>query len=311
MPNNTIGSEFVHLSVIDLHFRATFNLAIETFYQTIYNRNCPPWSVVMTEGTPNCATRPATNALATVSAVISAIGIASGQCVKQSTHVSMYVKPFEDGNGPTVSRWIWSNRVSSVAKVENEVTVCRCIFNLWHCRHIRAHLLTSEFMFGHTNHAVTWRCVARIPGCESEWSESNTAWLKLGGTYGRSVKTLQTIVESDIDKGMSLRTSDEGDDFSQTSSASFSSVAANSLWSQWWHSVLHVMCWCVGEIMHPLDHFEHSSHEVYPRWIVKRNPNDWFALKDTCLSLLSEHKWGACDRCRPKIVDLQWSVKSV
>ena len=87
-----------------------------------------------------------------------------------------------NGNGPTISRWIWSNRASSVAKVENGVTVCRCNFKLWHCRHVRAHLLTSEFMLGHTNCAVTRCYVARIPGCESEWSESNTARLKLGGT---------------------------------------------------------------------------------------------------------------------------------
>ena len=55
----------------------------------------------MTEGTPNRTTQPATNALATVSAIMSAIRIASNQCVKQSTHVSKYVKPFEGGNGPT------------------------------------------------------------------------------------------------------------------------------------------------------------------------------------------------------------------
>ena len=84
----------------------------------------------MTEGTPNLATQPATNALATVSAVMSAIGIASGQRVKRSTHVSKYVKPFEGGNGPTISRCIWSNRASGVAKMENGVTVCRCIFDL-------------------------------------------------------------------------------------------------------------------------------------------------------------------------------------
>ena len=78
---------------------------------------------MITEETPNHATHPATNALATVSAVISAIGIASGQCVKQSTHVNKYVKAFEGGNCRTISRWIWSNRASGVAKVDNRVTV--------------------------------------------------------------------------------------------------------------------------------------------------------------------------------------------
>ena len=58
----------------------------------------------MTEGTPNRATHPATNALAIVSAVMFVIGIASGQHVKQSTHVSKYEKPFEGSNSPTMSR---------------------------------------------------------------------------------------------------------------------------------------------------------------------------------------------------------------
>ena len=120
-----------------------------------WDSNCPPQSVVMTEGAPNRATQPVTNALATISAMIYAIGIASGQHVKWSTHVSQYVKPFEGGNGLTISRWTWSNWASGVAKVANGVTVCYCIFNLWRCRHVRAHFLMSEFMLGHTNCAVT------------------------------------------------------------------------------------------------------------------------------------------------------------
>ena len=74
-PNNTIGSEFVHLSGIDWHFRATCNwrwkrdtkqFAME--WQAVvrvclvpsnctnccqwWDWNCPPQSVVMTDGTP-------------------------------------------------------------------------------------------------------------------------------------------------------------------------------------------------------------------------------------------------------------------
>ena len=122
----------------------------------------------MTKGTPNQATHPATNMLATVSTVIFAIRIAPGQCVKRSTHVSRYVKPFEGGNSPTISKWIWLNQVSGVAKVENGVTVCHCIFDLWHYRHVRVHFLTSKFMLGHMNRAVTKRCTARTPGSASE-----------------------------------------------------------------------------------------------------------------------------------------------
>ena len=57
----------------------------------------------MTEGTPNRATHPETNTLATVLAMISAIRIASGQHVKRSIYVNKYVKPFDDDNGPTIS----------------------------------------------------------------------------------------------------------------------------------------------------------------------------------------------------------------
>ena len=51
----------------------------------------------MMEGTPTCATQQATNTLATVSAVIFAIGSASGWRVKWSTQVSKYVKVLEGG----------------------------------------------------------------------------------------------------------------------------------------------------------------------------------------------------------------------
>ena len=70
------------------------------------------------EGTPNCTNHPATNALATVSAVISVIRNASGQCVKLSTHVSKYVKPFEGGKDPH------NIQMDMIAKVENGVTGC-------------------------------------------------------------------------------------------------------------------------------------------------------------------------------------------
>ena len=49
------------------------------------------------------------------------------------------------------------------------------------------------------------------------------------GDRGTSVETLQTVIDLDIGNGMSLNTSDEGDDFRRTSSVSFSYVAANSL----------------------------------------------------------------------------------
>ena len=54
----------------------------------------------MIEETPNRTTQSVTNALATVSAVISVVGKASGQRVKRSTQVSRLVKPFQGDKGP-------------------------------------------------------------------------------------------------------------------------------------------------------------------------------------------------------------------
>ena len=65
--------------------------------------NCGPLSVVTVDGTPNRAIQPLTNALATDSAVIFMMGMASGQRVKRSMHVSRYEYPFDGGSGPTIS----------------------------------------------------------------------------------------------------------------------------------------------------------------------------------------------------------------
>ena len=50
--------------------------------------NWGPRSVVTVDGTPNWDIHVSTNPLATVLAVLSRNGMASGHCVKQSTHVS-------------------------------------------------------------------------------------------------------------------------------------------------------------------------------------------------------------------------------
>jgi hypothetical protein len=49
--------------------------------------NCRPWSVVMVCGQPKRDIQPVRRACATVSAVISGMGMASGQRVKRSTAV--------------------------------------------------------------------------------------------------------------------------------------------------------------------------------------------------------------------------------
>ena len=59
--------------------------------------------VVIVEGAPNAATQCEMNACATISAACSGMGIATGQQVKRSTHVSRYVLPSDGGGGPTRS----------------------------------------------------------------------------------------------------------------------------------------------------------------------------------------------------------------
>jgi hypothetical protein len=53
---------------------------------------------------------------ATVSAVMSAIGKASGQQVKWSIQVRRQENLREVGSGPTISMWTWSKQASGVAQ---------------------------------------------------------------------------------------------------------------------------------------------------------------------------------------------------
>jgi hypothetical protein len=65
--------------------------------------NWRPWSVVIVCGQPKRDIQPVMRARATVSAVMSGIGIASGQRVNRSTAVRQYAKPADVGRGPTRS----------------------------------------------------------------------------------------------------------------------------------------------------------------------------------------------------------------
>ena len=86
--------------------------------------------MVIEEGITKRETHPVINARATVVAVISGIGIASGHCVNRSMMVRRYVKPFEGGKDPTRSRWMISNRESGIANVASGVTVWQWILDL-------------------------------------------------------------------------------------------------------------------------------------------------------------------------------------
>lgn len=127
--------------------------------------NCRSWSIVILRGTPNRAIHVPKTCLATVSAVMSSIGIASGHHVKRSTIVRQYLYPLELGSGPTISTWTCSNLFVGPLKSPTGVLLCRVILALWHCMHARAHCLQSFPMLGHMYLAETNLAVALTPGC--------------------------------------------------------------------------------------------------------------------------------------------------
>ena len=141
----------------------------------------------MVDGTPNRETQPLTKVCATVSAVLSAMGKASGQRVNLSTHVSKYVHPCEVGRGPTRFMCTWLKRASGVLKVPNGVTVWRCTLAHWHWRQLLAHLRRSAFIPGQKKWEAIRCCVALIPGCARSCKELNTVHRKFSGTNGCGV----------------------------------------------------------------------------------------------------------------------------
>ena len=116
--------------------------------------------MVTVDGVPKRETQVWTKARATVSAVLSVMGTASGQRVKQSTQVSRYVKPFEVGRGPTRSMCTLLQRESGVMKVVIGAVVWHWILERWHRRHVQAHFRTSELILGQTKWCVISSCVA-------------------------------------------------------------------------------------------------------------------------------------------------------
>ena len=70
-----------------------------------FDSNCRPRFVVIVEGTLKREIQMPRKACETVSAVLSVIRTASGQCVNLSMWVKMYTQPLEGGKGPT--RYVW------------------------------------------------------------------------------------------------------------------------------------------------------------------------------------------------------------
>ena len=68
-----------------------------------------PLSEVMTSGRPNLAIQPSRRARRQSVVVAVFMGVASGHLVDLSIVVNRYLKPPEDGRGPTTSTWMWPN----------------------------------------------------------------------------------------------------------------------------------------------------------------------------------------------------------
>ena len=66
-------------------------------------------------------------ALTVDSAVISAMGTATGYLVNLSIAVNRYRKPLSRGKGPTRSTCMWLKREEGVGKVTNGAVECLCV----------------------------------------------------------------------------------------------------------------------------------------------------------------------------------------
>ena len=113
--------------------------------------NWAPLSVVIVAGVPNCAIHPLKKASATVSALISTSGIASGQRVKRSTQVSRYLKPSAYGKCPTISICMWSNLSVGSSNLPKTGLLWRDILAVWQPLQERHHLAMSIFIPCQTN----------------------------------------------------------------------------------------------------------------------------------------------------------------
>jgi hypothetical protein len=86
-------------------------------------------------GQPKLDIQPVKRARATVSAVMSGKGMASGHRVKRSTAVRQYVYPADVGRGPTKSMWKCRKRAGGgggSVKCPSGVTVLRETLERWH-----------------------------------------------------------------------------------------------------------------------------------------------------------------------------------
>lgn len=126
--------------------------------------NCLPRSVVILIGTPNREIQPETKWRATVLAVMSDIGMASGQRVNLSIPVRQYRKSREVGIGPMMSTLICWKRWSDRLKFDNADLLWRFTLARWQGIHCLTNCVQSLLMLGQTNRCWTSFAVGFVPG---------------------------------------------------------------------------------------------------------------------------------------------------
>jgi hypothetical protein len=115
-------------------------------------------------GQPKRDIQPVKRAHATVSAVMSGMGMASGRRVKRSTTLRQYVYPAYVGRGPTKSMWKCGKRAGGGVKSSMEVTVWRETLERWHAWQALAQVRQSFSLLGHIKRCATSFAVALVPG---------------------------------------------------------------------------------------------------------------------------------------------------
>ena len=129
-----------------------------------FDSNWAPLSSVIVAGVPNRAILPLKKASATVSALISTSGMASGQRVKQSTQVCRYLKPSSYSSGPTISICMWSNLSVGQSNLPKTGLLWRDTLAVWQPLQERHHLSISIFIPCQTNRVLISGFVALCDG---------------------------------------------------------------------------------------------------------------------------------------------------
>ena len=113
-----------------------------------------PLSEVMMSGRPNLVIQPLRRARRQSSVVEPYIGTTSGYLAALLMAVKRYLKPPEEGRGPTMSTWMWPNLLVGGSKLPMPDSVCRDTLLDWQGTHALAQFLASLLMESHTKR---WR----------------------------------------------------------------------------------------------------------------------------------------------------------